>query len=314
MDLVSEISNNISNQNFDKFTIIRYIYLYLCQTFSYDSRFFNKNNAKLRAEIYNKKIDIRNVNDFEIVCDTFSNILVDILKVYDIDAEIKFEQTDSKYKHTYVVVELDEYKLKLDTTKKYDTARVKLLLPTLGFIDLNNNPGFKYDMALADAKIGLVDKKLLNYNFYNNSYKEIRDVFNKMAISMNLTGLTLFEKKLEEVCSSVAHMNVLTHHNDMNYYVSYLLELYQLKEDHAFVRGSIFFNKEDSSDIIDIFYVDYRNVKECFYILKKENDNYHINEIDAKEVLDLLESYEGLNDYYYVQVAEKIKREKERNI
>lgn len=314
MDLVSDISNNIKNQNFDKFTLVRYIYLYLCQVFSYDSRFLNKNNAKLRNEIYNKKIDIRNVNDFEIICDTFSHIIVDILKLYDIDATIETEQTDSYYKHTYVVTEVDGYKLKLDPTKKYDTARVKLGIPTLGFIDLTKKPEFSYDIALADGKIGKIDKRLLNYNYYNdNSHKEIRNIFNRVAASMNLTDLDLFLKKIEEICWRVDCGNGLTHHNDMNYYVSYLLEVYKLKEKNEFVKGSIFFNKDNPSDIIDIFYINYKNRKEGFYILRKENEKYHMGEISEQEVIDLLEIYEGLNNYYYLQIAEKLQKAKGRN-
>ena len=75
MNLRENIINHIDNHDYDDFTKIRWIYLYVCSIFSYDTRFiFGK--KELRKEIYNKKLDLNTIEEFEIVCYTIAKIIV----------------------------------------------------------------------------------------------------------------------------------------------------------------------------------------------------------------------------------------------
>ena len=313
MNLALEIKKKLENRNFDEFTTIRYIYLYICKIFSYDSRFYNTMRPKLREEIYYKEIDINNVNDFEVVCLTLSKVLIDVLSLFGIKGELVEEKTDSLYKHTYVVVNSKGYRLKLDPTKFYDTARVKLHLSTYGFIDLDGNNEIYDDILEADRKIHYCDKKFFSYdNYHNFTIKSIRNVFIKVARKLGLEIDELFDKKLDEICSNINYRHDITRHNDIDYYISYLLGIYGLKQKNSFVRGSIFYDKENPSKIIDIFHVKNRDYRECLNKLEKKEKYYHIEEIGLDKFYELMENYEGINQYYYEEVANGMKKSKGR--
>ncbi len=314
MNIALDIINRLKDKDYDDFTKIRYIYLYLCNTFSYDSRFYDNMQPKLREEIYYKQVDITNVQEFELVCFTLSKILIDLLALFGYEGRLIVEDTSSTYSHTYVLVDIEGYRLKLDPTKQYDTARTKAKLATYGFTDLDKGKDIHSHILEADRKIYDYTKKFFSWDYYHNSQiKQFCMLFNKVATDLEMTGLGVFNKKLEQVCQEINLSYSLTRHNDINYYLSYLLGMYDLKKDDAFVRGITFFNKEDTSDIIDIFHVKYRNQKECFYVLKKE-EYWHIEETSPREVLKLLDNYESNNSYYFEQLANKLASKKGRGL
>ena len=87
MNFEAEVVRVIQDNNFDDFTKIRYIYRAVCAKFSYDVR-MTIGNFDLKREVYNKKIDLTNVKEFEIACYTYCRIIVDLLSIFDIRAEI----------------------------------------------------------------------------------------------------------------------------------------------------------------------------------------------------------------------------------
>ena len=99
MNIAELVTKHLDNSGYDDLTKVRWIYLFLCSVFSYDIRFvLEKNDTndlgynidwnKLRDEIYNKKIDITNVQEYEIVCMSMAKVLVDTLALYGFKAEI----------------------------------------------------------------------------------------------------------------------------------------------------------------------------------------------------------------------------------
>lgn len=58
----------------------------------------------MKEDIYNKKINITNIEDFEFVCYTISRILVYALAAFGYKGEIK-KDTNKDLSHVYVVVE-----------------------------------------------------------------------------------------------------------------------------------------------------------------------------------------------------------------
>ena len=313
MDLASDIINKLKNKDYDDFTKIRYIYLYLCNIFSYDSRFYNKNNPKLRHNIYYKEVDIHNVQEYEIVCYTFSKIIKDVLALFGYESKIIIEDTQSTYAHTHVEVMVKGYRLKLDPSKYYDTARVKLRLMTYGFIDMDNSNEIYDDILEADRIIYGYKNKFFSYDSYQKTaLKDIKRTFLRVLRMYEndpvkkISSAKAFKMKVKELFKTASCRYDLTRHNDINYYISYLVGIYELKEKDSFINGSIFFKKDNPNEIIDIFYAKHKNLVETFYVLKKDGKHYHAKEVGPDIILDLLEEYEGLNDFYCQELATKL--------
>lgn len=151
MNLQDNILSFLADCDFDDFTIIRFVYLYVCNMFSYDVRFIYGPD-ELKKEIYDNIVDIKNVQDFEIVCYAYSCLIVDILALFNIHADICQEPADG-FRHAYVVVTHKGMKLKLDPTIKHDTTRVKMHSPTLDFQTLVDDSIFSDQLDDSDEQI-----------------------------------------------------------------------------------------------------------------------------------------------------------------
>ena len=173
MNSKDDVLSFLEDSGFDDFTIIRYIYLYVCNLFTYDIR-FHYADYNFKTQIYNKEVDIKNVEDYEIVCYTCAHVLVDLLSLFGINAEIVKEST-YEFSHAYVIVRHKGKVLKLDPTKKHDITRVKMQSPTLDFQTLVDDPIF-YDQ-LTDADRQIYEKKK-NKNDYDVLYNS--DTINKL--------------------------------------------------------------------------------------------------------------------------------------
>ena len=68
--------------------IIRYVMKEVSKIFYRDYTFFlNKENVNDRDYIYNKKIDLTNIENFNIVCKSYCNVIKELLKQnYNIDS------------------------------------------------------------------------------------------------------------------------------------------------------------------------------------------------------------------------------------
>ena len=171
MDILAEIYKGIENKGYDDFTKIRWIYLYICEKFSYDIRYHHATN-NMKEEIYNVKVDIQNVEEFEIVCYTLSRVLCDVLKEFGYKCEVELE-TNRPLTHAYVVVEHKGYKLKLDPTKRYDVARVKMNSTTKDFVSLVDDDIFTDQLLETDKKIASqFDGLYLTKKFIKNLKKK----------------------------------------------------------------------------------------------------------------------------------------------
>ena len=150
MNLIENIEKHFNeHEDYDELTKIRYIYLYICKVFLYDTRFYSR-DPKVKSEIYNKQIDVTNVTDFDAVCFSISCALKEILEHFGFKSEIVVEESED-FSHTYVTTDCMNnnmpYKLKLDPTIKHDLARVKLDSLTLGFVDLLRDDFIEKDRA-----------------------------------------------------------------------------------------------------------------------------------------------------------------------
>lgn len=328
MDLKEEIYKALDGKGYDDFTKIRWIYLYVCKKFSYDTRYIYA-EQNMREKIYNIKLDITNVEDFEVVCYTLARVLVDALAEFGYKSEI-IRETNSLLTHVYVIVKHKDYVLKLDPTKRYDITRVKINNTTIDFGPVENDDLFSDELLEADKKIASnFDGLYLTEKSVMDMTKQIIQEIDDYAIKHNLSESEIFFKKLEALYDMINSRTDLKRYDDIDFYYSYLLRIFKINKkeiiendvaalkDHYYVRPTILFNVNDKSmkDIINISYIQYENLSPMFYLIKKEGESFKAREIFRDEALDLLSQYESpLCQYMFKEVAKKLPTGKKNGI
>ena len=117
---ILELEINLLRLRKNKYAIARYIYIRLGELFCYDANLAYANDLQ-RRYIRNKRINIRCVTDFDIVCDAYSYMYVELLNHFNIDAEIV-----DNVVHVYVVYTIDDKTYLADlTTGNIDITRIK---------------------------------------------------------------------------------------------------------------------------------------------------------------------------------------------
>ena len=319
MNLIKDIEDFFNEHtNFDNFTKIRYIYLYICKTFSYDTKFYIKFD-NIKHKIYDKKFDIKNIQEFEGVCFSISNALNDTLKYFNYDSEI-VKAHNEDFSHTYVIVKFEnngiDYKLKLDPTINHDLTRVKLNSPTLGFIDLSDNHDFIDCLEYSDKLIREVLPKInLDEHYDTLKIKELNDLIKEIAKKRNLTEEELFLEKLDYLKCLINIRKDLPNTDDMGYYYSYIIRNLEINHENkeANLKTAFFYKEYNYDDIIWITLVYFNKKPIGIMLLKKETNGYSLKDITKEEAQVLLNSYVNYECQYFfeksiVEMPEKDKQ------
>lgn len=112
MDLLKYFNENIHMDKIKNFTgdlydlaLVRYVMREAAKIFYRDYTFFlNKENINDRDEIYNKAFDLKDIQEFSIVCKSYCNIIQEILKQnYDIESEL-ISPYDDKFRHVDLLI------------------------------------------------------------------------------------------------------------------------------------------------------------------------------------------------------------------
>lgn len=306
MNLKNEILNELSKDDYkDDFLKIRYIYLQICNTFSYDVRFIYA-TQDLKNEIYNKKINLEHVEEYEFACYTFARALVDALALYNFDAKI-IKEHKGNFPHAYVIVRYKNQILKLDPTTRHDNTRVKMQSNTLDFISLNDE-----DITFIDKlkEADCIIKKSLKNNidltiYYNDeTITKLVKMIENSAIQRGINDIDLFFEKLEYIILLINTRTDLKKYDDIDYYYSYLIKKFKInKKQKNYIKPAIFFKNGDKylKDIINITLVEYEGFPPLFYILAKEKENYKIKKMDREEIIELLKNYNSPSVQFYFE-------------
>ena len=304
MNIESQIANIFENNNYNDLFKVRWLYLFVCELFSYDMRFIYAPD-NLKEEIYDKKIDIKNIEDFEIICYTIARVLIDVLSSYGYECEIVREY-DKRFSHVYVIVKCKDYTLKLDPTNRHDLTRVKINSNTLDFKLLNDNPKFTEELKEADTIITNNYKDIDKTVFYDNqTIEKLVQIVEDSAKKRNISECELFYEKIEYLFSLINTRTDLKRCDDMDYYYSYLIKKFKLNEITKIVNGKIvktkvgrvkpavFFKRDDENmrDFISITIIEYKKTFPIFYLIKKEGENFKAREIFREEAIELLKEY-----------------------
>ena len=323
MNLLDIIYKNLEGKDYDDLTKIRWIYLFICKLYAYDTRYLFS-FGKIKENIYNTTVDVTNAKDFEVVCYTQARILIDILTEFGYQAEIK-QVTSDPLTHVYVIVKYKDGILKLDPTTRHDTARVKINNDTRDFNSLTEDYLFSDKLMMIDRRLSPAFNDLY---FTTNSVSNIAgyklEEIYRYAEAYNIPEREIFFKKLETVYEMINAKTDLKYYDDVDFYYSYLLKIFNInckktkingKTQYSncyYVKPVVLFNINDSSmhDIINISCVQYENTPIRFYLLKNNGESFKIKEIFKDEALDILEQYEyPLCQYMLLENAKNLDTE-----
>ncbi len=309
MNLVEELDLFFKEHPMDDFTRIRYIYLYVCEKFSYDTRFMYAPPA-LKQDIYEKEIDVKNAEEFEIVCYSYAKILKDLLDYFGYKSEvIRDQETLSKTPHVWVITKLGSRVIRMDPTGKHDTTRVKMNAGTYDFTVLNDDPTFEDDLIDSDALLKGLQTDPINYNKTQNYNSMINFLSSLSPINLSRDNAT--QTILDSIKSIITMVNLkakeFTRYDDLDYFFSYLLKKVRINEPVVVVRPAVFFNDDDPTmkDIINIILIELDNLPPMFYLMERKEDGcYRIDETTPEVVKEKLEHYSNyVTDQYFYDAA-----------
>ena len=175
------------DEDIRELAIVRYVMKEASKMFYRDYTFFlDKENIEDRESIYNKEIDLNNIQDFAIVCKSYCNIIKNSLKcVYNIDTELvspfedKFRHVDllikTKNGKKYIVdplTDLIEMQVGIRTnnfaSENYYNSNYSNILGNISFLnestleEIDNKIGYKFDGVYLDDFLKLLKTKLNN--------------------------------------------------------------------------------------------------------------------------------------------------------
>ena len=321
MNLQEIFLEALAEEEYDDFTKIRWIYLCVCELFSYDVRYIFA-DREMKGKIYHTQVDTKNVKEVEIVCYTLACVLVDILTTFGYKCEIR-QATSDPLTHVYVIDEHNGYILKLDPTKRHDISRVKINNVTIDFNSVTEDDLFADKLLEADKKIApyfgglyLCEKSVINV-----AEKTLGKV-SEYIKENKLSKMDAFRTKFDALCGMVNSRTDLKKYDDIDFYYSYIMRYFNINKeeiirngitayrDHFYVKPVVLFNKQDKEmrDIINISCIEYEYLT-MFYALKREGDHYKIGEIYQDEAYEILEQYKSpLCQDMLVTKAKKLKR------
>ena len=196
MNLLDLLDNELEQNHLTKDEKIRYIYLRLCEIFSYDERYcLSKifNDYNLKNTIDNRKVNLEDVTDLRITCQPFTNYVLSLLIEELVGAKtIRYNFGP----HYYVITTFDKEEYILDATSEPDFASVKMGLETKGFKPINEF--HTQSLKELDSQIGyhLLTKMELKDSLGELDYQKISVLLEQSKNKFNYTDAIYFIRKL----------------------------------------------------------------------------------------------------------------------
>ncbi len=286
MDLLGTLTQEIQMLELtDKLKIAQYIYKRTGELFEYDPLWIFS-NIEEREKLRKKKIDIRNVTDFDITCFSWSDLYNELLHSFGIVSKIKYIMEDvsvddkkvKKAVHAYVEVFINGRIYLADLTASYkDMIGIKYGLDTYYNCQLSRksyDSQYEFDYVEEDIYkknvnveelIEQLKKDLEKYKGTSNSKEEyIYYVYQKISELINIikanTGYVIGVK-----------------------YVQALLKMF-LGEEHLF--QNVYFYNKDKSIYIAVHKVTVKEVPHYFAYERTPEGNYEMHEVSSA-IVDL---------------------------
>jgi len=302
----------------------RYLYLRLCQLFSFDSRYHNciyellKDKAEpLKEELRNKIINLEDVTDFKITCKPFSKYVITIAfrELLNTDVEVKYGE------HCWIEFEENQTIKKADATIG-DFSRAKIRFSTKGYRPIKKDKSYKEKLKNIDQNLGYIDIDydndfwihLIERDFHDfmqetdwiNHYNSMQEKNLLDNIIQNLHTVAssddLIVEKYEKVKSIFNYYRYLASKTE-NYFpliehedIKAIVEYFLIKMNVNFLSTVYLFQDYDDKDwdFIDIYPVHLKD-NSLYYAIRKEKNTYIFDKVDNEEANIYLKELKGKN-------------------
>lgn len=283
MNLLKLMKEEVSSLHLsNELEIIRYLYIRTGQIFDYDPRFDIVDEYE-KENIAKKRIDIENVEEFDIVCETWNYLFVDLLQAFGIEAKV-LKSGITKFHHSLVEI----------TTKNYGVLYADLMigLCDLGAIKLGKEIiNMHFSDNFKDKSFEEIDKKI-KYN-QGITFEEVLGLIKKELLDENLTYDELLQSAFKVVGDIINFPRKYTmrYCSGNNWIFNILLELTGEK-----FASTQFYNLENN-EFIEVFPLDLSN-KTLYYVFKKDSDGtFKFLQIEESEIKEYLNDYDSQNSY-----------------
>ena len=249
MNLVELLSQELKDKHFTEFEKVRYIYIRCCQIFSFDTKWHYLSLFKdkdLKNKLANKRFDIENIDEYLVVCHTFSKYILKPLIEELTNLKVDLEEGE----HTILTLSYGPHIWELDATLG-DLTRVKAKLKTNGFTG---------DFPNSDIVVDDIDKTI-GYIRHNKDY------FINRINGNNDTERT------ESIGRLLASSDCKYHYADASFYYSFLaFAVVPSQHDLTYIGDDYKFNKLIKLENDDTYFNLYR-----------KKTVYSLNQIDKEE-------------------------------
>lgn len=254
MDLLTKLDDELKDKHLTDFEKVRYIYLRTCELFSFDSRYNFTSlyfDDQLYLDIINRTIDLNNIDNFLVVCHTYSKeVLIKLIRELT-NANVALRTG----KHSYVEYRDDTDSIWVLDATFGDFPRAKMGIKTTGFSSELSN--YKEILEQTDTILQL-------------SYKSKMEYLRKISLD---SSETIFKSINLLLSSNMCQKQ----YSDAIFFVRYLLlglnypfnDIAYVSEDYDFHH--IFVPKNDDT----------------IFCLSKCNDDYGLEQISKEEFMKL---------------------------
>ncbi len=293
MDLLGILKQEIAELKLtDKLKIAQYIYKRTGELFEYDPLWIFS-TVEEREQLRNKRLDIRNVNDFDITCFSWANLYNELLHAFNIVSRVKYieeDVSDSKSKtmvkkpvHAYVEVFFNGRIYMADLTASYkDMIGIKYGLDTYYNCQLSRK---SYDKKYEFEYVGEdVYQKNINVEELIANLKSGLSELEKNSNSREEYIYQVY-KRVGEIISVI---KANTGYVIGVKYVQALLKMF-LGENH--LMQNIYFYNKDKSIYIAVHQVIVGRTTHYFAYEKTSDNTYEMHEISPSQVDAYFEIY-----------------------
>lgn len=285
MNVLETLSNELKDKNLTTSEKARYLYLRCAEIFTYDPRYRCRlcisDGKALEDELRNRKIDLENVEDFNVVCTSIES------KVYSVLLEKLLGITDSNVNlkgHSNTSFNDTERDLKTDFTITSDLTRVKMKLRTIGYKATKGNYEFENTLRKIDKKIGYLKEAYYDMLFRgrsDNLYKEFLDY--NYPEENSKTSDEFFIYRLYTIKEIFDEYKNFLGFIDANFCIDYLSLVFLDNDVRKFEKVELFDRTNKDNWLFKNVYKANLGIDNLYFILEQNNKDFSFYEISESE-------------------------------
>lgn len=262
MNVLDTLDKELKDRELTRLQKLRYLYIRCCQLFYYDTRYAFRNcfDDEVEKEILNKKIDLCDVEDFNVICHSFANqVLFNVIKEL---TDLNPVYVGEGRTHSLILIDgLLGEQWRLDGTIS-DLSRTKMNLYPTGMTGNISNSVSK-SFKKIDSKLGF-------------SFIDDQDYVN---MASEATALETFDT-IKQLLSSNPAVNI--GYSESNYFINKCTA-------HKYTRNSYSDSEYNFHKLI--------KAGKLFYDLRKKGESYSLEQIDIDEYNELVKTLKNTREF-----------------